>query len=111
MNLPSNPTSLTSSSTGPTSITLTWSQPPGEVVDTYQISYSFGINGCPGQGGDNIMIPPVSGSLREYTLTGVQEDSEYTIRISAGNGAGDSATAQTMATTLTAGITMELHPC
>ncbi len=109
MNLPSTPTSFRSSSVDSRSITLTWSQAPGEVVDTYQIIYSFEINGCPGLGGDNIMEPPVNGSLREYNLTGLQEDSVHTILISARNGAGDSAIAQTMATTLTSGINYGFH--
>ena len=101
MILPSTPSSFQSSSIGPTFITLTWSQAPGEVVDNYDIIYSFAINNCP-VSGDNVAVS-VSGSLRQHNLTGLQEDSVHTIRITARNGAGPSAPAQTTATTPIAG--------
>ena len=96
---PSSPTMLT---TYPKLfITLTWNQPPGDVVDSYNISYSFIIGGC-GVGGGNIMST-VNGSSREYTLTGLEENSDFTIFITAMNGAGSSPPANTTARTPIAG--------
>ena len=97
---PSSPTKITTSPQS-TSITLTWSQSPGDVVDFYQISYSFTIRGCEEVEGDN-----VSTSFREYTLTGLEENSDVTISITAMNGAGNSPPANTTAKT---SATSEFH--
>ena len=103
LGLPSSTTimSVTSQST---SITLTWSQSPGDVVDSYQISYSFTIRGCGARGGH---VSTVNGSSREYTLTGLEENSDFTINITAMNGAGSSPPATTTARTAIAG---RIHP-
>ena len=103
MILPTAPSSFWSISTGPTFILLGWSQAAGEVVDTYNILYSFQVNNCPGAGGQDIMVP-VSGSVRQYNLTRLQEDSVHAKHITARNGAGDSAPAQILVTTPTAGM-------
>ena len=97
---PSSPIVATSPQS--TSITLTWSQSPGDVMDSYQISYSFTIRGCGVEvGGDNVST--VNGSSREYTLTRLEENSDFTISITAMNGAGSSPPANTTARTLTNG--------
>ena len=92
---PPSPPAMLSTSPQSTAITLTWSQPPGDMVDSYQILYSFTIRGCGEVGGDN-----VSTSSREYTLTGLEENSDFTINITAMNGAGSSPPANTTARTL-----------
>ena len=99
--LVSSPTGFTSTSPTHTTITLTWTQPPGEVVDQYVITYSFMERDC-GFAGNNVMVL-VDGSSRTHTLAGVQENSDFTISIIARNGAGDSPPATTMETTTTAG--------
>ena len=76
-----------------TSIMLTWSQPTGEVVDSYLISYDYELRLCPGFGGNNVMRS-TDGSARAFTLTRVEEDSEFTISIIARNAAADSLPAQ-----------------
>ena len=86
--LPSTPANLRSPSKTSTTIDLTWTQPPGEVVDSFIISYSFSIFGCPGEDGSAMVL--VAGSARSFTLTGLQEDSVFTISIQAVNAAGDS---------------------
>ena len=98
--LASSPTGFTSASPAPTTITLTWTQPPGEVVDQYVITYSFMERDCGFSGSDMVTV---DGSSRTHTLT-VQENSDFTISIIARNGAGDSPPATTMETTATAGI-------
>ena len=52
--------------------------------------------------GENVITPTVSGSLRQYTLTDLQEKSVHTIRIR--NGGGTSVSAQTD-TSLTCAMT------
>ena len=86
--LPSFPTNLQSPSKTSTTIDLTWTQPPGEVVDSFIISYSFSIIGCDGEDGSARVS--VAGSARSFTLTGLEEDSVFTISIYARNTAGDS---------------------
>ena len=94
---PSTPTILNTSSMS-TNITLTWSQSPGDVVDSYQISYSFTVRGCGDVGGDNVST--ITGSSRDYTLTGLEENSDITINITAMNGAGSSPPATIITRTL-----------
>ena len=94
---PPNSPVMLSTSPQSTSITLTWSQSPGDVVDSYQISYSFTIRGC-GMGGGHVST--VNGSSREYTLTGLEENSDFTINITAMNGAGSSPPARNTTKTL-----------
>ena len=86
---------------GNTSITLVWTQPAGEVVDSYLITYSFTVTGCPGVDGNSMMT--VSGSSSNHTLTGLEENSVFTISILARNGAGDSEAVGTTTSTLIAG--------
>ena len=98
---PTTPTGLSHSSIQSTSITLTWSQPTGDIVDSYIITYSFTIRVCGVPGGSTVMV---GGSSREYTLTDLEENSDYTISITARNEAGDSPPTTTiMATTSRAG--------
>ena len=92
MNLPSTPSNFKSPTVAATFIVLTWSQPKGEVVDSYNISYSY----------HPVRLPPrdvgngsksVNGSLRHYNLTDVFHESMYNISITARNEAGSSAPA------------------
>ena len=99
--VPATPTAFSSSSPDPTTITLTWTQPAGEAVDNYIITYSFVENDC-GFSGTNIMVT-VDGSSRTRNLV-VQENSDFDISIIARNTAGDSPPAVTMETTAIAGM-------
>ena len=83
-----------------TSISLTWDQPLGaETVNGYEINYTYEINECIREG-NTAPIPPVvvmlnNGSQRSYTImnspgTPVEEDSSYTITITAVNSVGRS---------------------
>ncbi len=99
---PPSPTDLTASPMA-TSIDLTWVQPTGDMVESYLISYTFSINGCPGED-DTRMIPLSDGTTRQYTISGVEEDARYTISITAMNGAGSNHPATIMTTTPIAGI-------
>ena len=70
-----------------TSITLTWTQPEGEVVDSYEVSFSYQV---PCSGFNHTNTTTVEGTTRRYTLTGLQEFSNYTVTVMAVNGAGRS---------------------
>ena len=99
--LPTSSPSLVSVTPRTTSIMLVWTQPAGEVVDSYLITYSFTVTGCPGVDGNSMVT--VSGSSSSHTLTGLGENSVFTISILARNGAGDSQTVITTTSTLIAG--------
>ena len=71
-------------------------------MDQYLITYSFEEIAC-GFAGNNIEVL-VAGSSGAHNLTGVQENSDFTITIRARNAAGDSSPATTMITTEVAGI-------
>ena len=94
-----------------TSISLTWEQPQRHLVEGYEINYSFTIDEC---GGDEGRIPPVTASisdssLRSYTIlnssaTPVEEDSIYSISLTAINSVGRSEPSNiVMVSTLQAG--------
>ena len=105
MILASSPT-ITSTSSDATTITLTWTQPPVEVVDQYLISYSFTEVDCGFSGSAMIQVP---GTSTQHTLTGLQENSDYVISIIARNTAGDSPPATTRTTTSIAGKHLHVH--
>ena len=99
--LPPSSPSLVSVTPRTTCITLVWTQPAGEVVDSYLITYSFTVTGCPGVDGNSMVT--VSGSSSNHTLTGLEENSVVTISILARNGAGDSQAVGTTTSTFIAG--------
>ena len=81
------PTSVTASATSPTSIDISWELPAGSTADEFIINYNFTIRQCVDDGVQQVMITPVNGFLRSYTIsnsstTPVEEDSEYTITVS-----------------------------
>ncbi len=90
--IPSSPLISTPQATS-TSVTITWTQTIGDVVDSYTISYSFRVIGCDGvscsTGNSNIM--GIDGSTRMYTLSGLKEYTEFTITLTAVNGAGSTS--------------------
>ena len=87
-----------------TSINLVWSQRAGDVVDSYTISYSYITRGCNGTALGGNTITGIDGSIRTYSLSNIEENSDFCISISAVNGAGTSQVpARTSFTTLVAG--------
>ena len=98
VNVPSSPDNLESPNGIATTLLLTWTQPPGEVVDSFIISFSYFVRECPGDDGSATVS--VNRSARSFTLTGLQEDSHFNISILARNAAGDSPpSAQILAAT------------
>lgn len=93
-----------------TSISLSWTQ-PGDSVDSYEINYSYSVNQCDGVEGDfpSVTITISNGTLRSYIITNspttpVEEDSMYTITLTAISAGRSSNSTSTQATTDTAGI-------
>ena len=109
MGLPSTPTNLSAISLA-TSIDFSWSQLAGDLVESYTLHYSFITRGCDGTvfGGDT--IKEIDSSTSSYTLSGLEEDSDFHICITAVNGAGSSAQpAKISSTTLIAGGISNTH--
>ncbi len=97
--MPSPPLISTTQTTS-TFITLTWTQTTGDVVDSYTISYSFMVIGCGGVSGSagNDIIMGIDGATRMYTLSGVEEYTEFTITLTAVNGAGSTSVSRVVYT-------------
>jgi len=78
--------SVSVSSTTATTISLSWSVPSGSVVDSYEVIWERDTSGeCPDENEGSTTITDDSTS---YTITGLEEDSSYTITITATNAAG-----------------------
>ena len=81
-----------------TSISLSWSVPPSSVVYWYEVMWQRDTSvGCPGGDEDSATITDAS-----YDITGLEEDSSYSITVRAINDAGSSEVTVT-AMTLEAG--------
>ena len=71
--------SVTLSSALATTIFLFWSVPSGSVVDSYEVMWE-------GDGTRGSTI--ITDGSTSYTITGLEEDSSYTITVTASNAAG-----------------------
>ena len=101
--------SVSSDSTAATSISLSWSVPSGSVVDEYLIQWERDTSGtCPDEDTDSTTIS--GGSATSHTIPGLEEDSTYTITVTAANGAGSSNVSNTVtAVTGEAGKRLNLY--
>jgi len=88
-------------SQSPTSINLTWTQLEGDVVDSYELSFSYQ---GPCSGFNHTKTTTVDGTTRQYTLTELQEFSNYTVTVVAVNGAGRSERTSKNAVTMENGM-------
>ena len=79
-------------------ISLIWTQPQDDVVDSYIITLRRTFNDCPEVDDQNIEVILI-GSNRAFNLSGVEESSVYTISIIARNRAGDSTPKDIIITT------------
>ena len=68
-----------------TTISLSWSVSTGSVVDSYEVMWGRDTSGeCPDEDEGSATITDGSTS---YTITGLEEDSSYTITVTANNAA------------------------
>ena len=88
-------------SLSPTSIKLNWTQQEGEVVDSYEVSFSYQ---GPCSGFNHTNTTTVDGTSRQHTLTGLQEFSNYTVTVVAVNGAGRSEKSSESVVTMSNGM-------
>ena len=93
---PSTPTVTMKVSRSSTSLTLTWTQLEGEIVDSYELVFSYQ---GPCDSFTHTNTRAVEGTTRQYTLTGLQEFSTYTVNITAANVGGKSAVTSQSVTT------------
>ena len=85
-----------------TTIALSWTQ-SGSSVDSYTVSYTYTIRrcgSCPESGSEEIS----DSNARSFTLTDLEEDSNYTITLTAISAAGQLTSNQISTTTATAGL-------
>ena len=88
-----------------TSITITWTVSSATVIPItgFEITYNYTVRGCSppisGSGTDSIS----DGTRRSHTLSGLNEDSDYTITVRAINDVGSSMDTTTRGTTDTSG--------
>ncbi len=79
-----------------TSITVTWTQSSDIFIDRYEVSYMYTIRRCsasPGQG-----LNTLSGSARSYNLMSLNDDTTYTITVTAINDEGSRSSTLTAIT-------------
>ena len=76
-----------------TTITLSWTS-TGSVVDNYVVMWQRDTSGeCPGDDEDSVAVRGGSTSCR---IVGLEEDSSYSITVTAHNAAGSSAVSNTV---------------
>ena len=90
-----------------TSITITWTQTTNIFIDRFEVTYSYIVRRCSASPGASHTDSISDGTMRSHTLSGLNEDSDYTITVRAINDAGSSM-ATTTATTDTSGNHMNL---
>ena len=82
-----------------TSITVVWSRTPGKISTTYTLSYTYqGL--CAGGGASGTKS---IGTATQYTITGLQEFSLYTLTLTASYGVRSSPPTSVMVNTSSAG--------
>ena len=91
--------------TTPTATTLPITWTVSGTIDQFEVTYSYTVNRCSAPPGEPMTDTVSDGSMRAHTLSGLNEDSNYTITVRAINTAG-STTATISANTLTAGEIM-----
>ena len=87
----------------PTNIYLSWIPPNDFLVDSYEVIWKSDTDtvGCPGVEEESV---PTTITDTSYDITGLEEDSSYTITVRAINDAGSSEVSNTVtAMTLEAG--------
>ena len=93
-----------------TTIALSWTQ-SGSSVDNYTLFYTYTIRRCgsgPVMSGSEVIG---DGNGMSFTLTGLEDDSNYTITLTAISVAGQLTSNEISATTDTAGMVIIVMGC
>ena len=88
-----------------TSITITWTVSSTTVIPItgFEITYSYTVRRCSAPPGASHTDSISDGTRRSHTLSGLNEDSDYTITVRAINDVGSSMDTTTRSTTDTSG--------
>ena len=82
---------------------MSWAKKESDIVFGYELQYNYSIREC--QSNSDIMnISINNGSINSYTFYDVEEDSDFTISLTAINPAGRSKATTEVATTLQKGM-------
>ena len=77
---------ITLTSSTETTISISWTIAAGSVVDSYQVLWERDTSvGCPDQDENSASV---SGASTSYNITGLEEDSSYSVTLLASNRAG-----------------------
>ena len=96
---------MTADSTTATTISLSWTSGGSKGV-SYEVDWQRVTTGdCDDE--DEGSATLVGGSMTSYTVTGVQEDSSYTITVTASNSIGDEVSEPITGETMTAGYVLK----
>ena len=87
-------------------ISIEWSQPPGDFIESYIIFYRYVFKACEDlvQNNSNLTIQGIDNATHSYNLTELEEYSDYTITLTAINQAGSSNPAVVIIATLETGM-------
>ena len=87
-----------------TTISLSWSAPSGSVVESYVVMWQRDTSGeCPDE---DVGSTTITDGSNNYTITGLEEDSSYTITVTASNAAGSAMDVPVNDTTMESGKTL-----
>ena len=97
---PGQPNTVMVHSTTPTTISLSWTAASG-TVNNYEVMWERDTSGeCPGM---VEVSATITGGSTSYTISGLEEDSNYTITVTATNAAGSAVSIPITAMTGEAG--------
>ena len=77
---PGNIVNLVAHSLTATTISLTWDVTGDIFIERFEVSYSYTVNTCIAPAGSG-MVTISDGTRRSHTLSGLNEDSQYTITV------------------------------
>ena len=92
-----------------TTLSLNWTQ-PGSAVDSYTVSYTYTIRGC-GLGPISGSVEISNGNARSVMLNNLEEESVYSITLTAYRRNLQLNSNVVMATTISAGIMSLVYTC
>ncbi len=105
--MPDAPNDLTDYIVTATSITITWTQSSDIFIDRYKVSYMYTIRRCSASPGEAIS----DGSARSYNLMSLNEDSTYTITVTAINDEGSRSSTIAADTSTSGNHTITIISC
>ena len=97
---PGNIVNLVAHSPTATTISLTWDVTGDIFIERFEVSHSYTVNTCTATAGSG-MVTISDGTRRSHTLSGLNEDSQYTITVTAINHQGRTSNTARRITTST----------